>query len=278
MFTSVLLHLQGSQHSQAVIETGVRLARRHAARVRGVSVTDTRQIQALTGACESAACTVTEQHRLTRIEHGHSAARAELSHACLAANLNFDVRRLSGDPFELLPQESRFHDLVVAYLPDEHDKPSFAEDATAWTARELVDLSLCGVQPLLVVRRQSQPLQRVLLVYDGTPAAGRAIRSYVGQGLAPEADHRLLAVGESEHAAREALHNMNDYFQRRRIALETGWICGSPRKVLAPYAQKWNADLIVLGATRTNALVRRVFGETAQNALRRLPAALYLAT
>jgi nucleotide-binding universal stress UspA family protein len=48
--------------------------------------------------------------------------------------------------------------------------------------------------------------------------------------------------------------------------------------VLAPYAQKWNADLIVLGATRTNALVRRVFGETAQNALRRLPVALYVAT
>src|SRR5690606_14475626 len=105
MFTSILLHLEGGERAPAVIDAGVRLARRHAARVRGLSLTDTRHFQSLASTCESAAGAVTEHSRLRLAEKRYSIARADLTQACLAANLNFDVRTLSGDPFELLPQE-----------------------------------------------------------------------------------------------------------------------------------------------------------------------------
>lgn len=277
MFTSILLHLEGGERAPAVIDVGVRLARRHAARVRGLSLTDTRYFQSLTSTCETAACAVTEQSRLRLAEKRYSIARADLTQACLAANLNFDVRTLSGDPFELLPQESRFHDLVVAHFAERDDAIAAADDEPRMSERDLVDLALRGVQPLLVVRRRAQPLQRVLLIYDGTPESSRAIRSYVSQGLTPDAEHRLLAIGESERTARDALHQMTEYFQRRGTPLETGWICGRPRKVLVPYAEKWNADFLVMGVTRANPLLRRLLGETAQDALRRLSSALYLA-
>jgi nucleotide-binding universal stress UspA family protein len=245
--------------------------------VRGLSLTDTRYVRSLTADCEAAACLVTEQSRLRLAEKRYSTARKVLSQACLAADLNFDVRTLSGDPFELLPQESRFHDLVVAFAADQRDASAVYEDEPALSERELIDLALRGVQPLLVVRRRPQPLERVLLIYDGTPESGRALRSYVSQSLTPDAEHRLLAIGESERSAREALQQMTEYFRRRSVALETGWICGRPRKVLVPYAEKWNADLLVMGVTRTNQLLRRLLGETAQDALRRLSSALYLA-
>ena len=260
-----------------MIDVGVRLARRHAARVRGLSLTDTRYFQSLTSSCEAAACAVTEQSRIHLAEKRYSVARADLTQACLAANLNFDVRAISGDPFELLPQESRFHDLVVAHFPEPDDAIAAADDEPRMSARDFVDLALRGVQPLLVVRRRVQPLERVLLIYDGTPESGRAVRSFVSQGLTPDAEHRLLAIGDSERASRDALHQMAEYFQRRGTTLETGWICGPSRKVLVPYAEKWNADLLVMGATRTNPLLRRLLGETAQDALRRLSSALYLA-
>jgi nucleotide-binding universal stress UspA family protein len=46
---------------------------------------------------------------------------------------------------------------------------------------------------------------------------------------------------------------------------------------LLPYAQHWQADLIVAGNSAKNLLLRRLFGETALTLLRESPLPLYLA-
>lgn len=46
---------------------------------------------------------------------------------------------------------------------------------------------------------------------------------------------------------------------------------------LLPYADRWQADLIVAGNSAENMLLRRIFGETALSLLRNSPLPLYLA-
>jgi nucleotide-binding universal stress UspA family protein len=149
------------------------------------------------------------------------------------------------------------------------------EEDVGLSGVELIDLLARGVQPMLIVRRKRHSLSRVLLVYDGSPAAGRAIRSALSQSLYPKAEYRLLAVGPSEVQARESLAEMTDYCSAYRIDLETGCVCGSLRRVLIPYARKWQADLLVMGVTRGNRVLRSVFGEVAQDVLNKSPCALY---
>jgi nucleotide-binding universal stress UspA family protein len=114
------------------------------------------------------------------------------------------------------------------------------------------------------------------LVSDGTNASARAIREFLRQNLFPESELRLLAIGSTEQRARNMLREMVDYCRGRQVSLESGWICGSPRRVIIPYAHKWGADLVVLGVTRKSPLVRRLFGDPAQRVLEETNLALYV--
>lgn len=271
---SILLHLEGPQRSRNVISLGVELARRAEARVRDVAMIDTRRIQALTVECETAAYVVAEQGRLQTAKKQRESTRAELAHACLDAGLNFDVRLFSGDPLGLLESEAQFHDLVITAFPA-HRSSEDERLGQNLAADELIAALQRGVQPLLVVRRTEEPISRTLLVYDGTAAASRTIRSYLASNLFPEADHRLLVVGNDAGQAQELMREMAQCCRSYRVDVETGWLVGSMRRVLLPYAEKWSAELIVLGMQRGNPMLRRLFGDTARRVLLRSPCALF---
>ena len=273
MLNSVLLHLEGMAQAAAVIRLGVSLAAPAEARVRGLTLLDTRHIDS-TLQCEAAVYTVAEQTRLTTVQRRQEEVRAALSRACLDAALNFDVRKAEGDPLLVLPQEARFHDLVVTALADGPPGLADSEGLTLYDALALLER---GVQPLLIVHPDQCVPQRVLLVYDGTESSGRAIRSFLNLIHLSEAEHRLLAIGRTESQARASLREMADYCLSRRRSLETGCLTGRPRRVLLPYAEKWQADLVVLGS-RGNRLWQRLCGNAATDVWRRLPCGLFIAT
>ena len=114
MLHSILLNLDGSSRARGVIEAGLRLAEAHQARLRGVTLVDTRRIRQLTATCESAAHVLEEQNRMHQAGSHQGLARADLSQACLAAGLNFDVRFMTGDPLVAIPSEARFHGIFLA--------------------------------------------------------------------------------------------------------------------------------------------------------------------
>ena len=272
MVNSLLLHWSGTPYATSVIDLGVNLARRCAARVRGVTMLDTRRLTSLASTCESAAHAASEFHRLHQIEKEQGKIRSDLSQACVMADIDFDLRRVRGNPMEVLPVEAQFHDLVVTALPvAEHEQEQGGLQPSDW-----IDLLHLGVQPLLVIRVENQPLQRVLLVYDGTPASGKAVRTFLQQNLLPDADLRLLAVGQNPTQAQHFLQEMLDYCRTRKQSLEAGSLTGSVRKLLIPYAYKWQADLVVMGASRRSKPLRRMLGETAQDVLQKTPFALYV--
>jgi nucleotide-binding universal stress UspA family protein len=277
MLKSVLLYLESAEQAAPVIEFGVSLARQTEARVRGLTLVDTRRFEESQD-CESAAFVSLAHTRHAYTECVHEGARAELSRACLAARLNFDVRRLAGNPLDVLPAESRFHDLVIA-SPEYIDRR--LPPAAAPTSLSLADtLQLLGrgVEPLLILPRAGRPIERVLLVYDGSEAAGRAIRSYFTLGVLRSATHRLLAIGATELEARSSLAEMADYSASHCPALETGAATGKLRRVVTPYAKKWEADLLVVGLNRETGWLQRMLGRSSLELAEQLNCALFART
>lgn len=272
MLNSVLLHLEDAEQSARVIRMGVELAGRTEARVRGVTLMDTRSSDAAQQ-CETAVYAALELDRQTKSASRHQAARLSLSQACVHAGLNFDVRRYAGDPLEVLPREAKFHDLMITSVGLESE-PSFDRLSRG----DLAELLYRGAQPLLLVHPKQQPIQRVLLAYDGSEASGRAIRSYLNLEAWPNAAVRLLATGDDDSSARAALHEMADYCAVRCGHVETGCLRGKMRRILLPYAKKWQADLIVLGFPRSYPLVRRMAGAAAIRLADKLHCGLFAAT
>jgi nucleotide-binding universal stress UspA family protein len=75
-----------------------------------------------------------------------------------------------------------------------------------------------------------------------------------------------------------SLCEMGEYCLARRTHLETGCVCGSVRKVLLPYARKWQADLIVMGVQPGNRLLRWILGSTALQLMKKLRCGVYAAS
>lgn len=274
MLNSVLLHLDGASQAKSVIRLGVSVAQESQARVRGLTLVDTRRVEAAY-CCESAATAVMEQSRQTCAETQNGAVRFHLSRACLEAGLDFDVRRTAGDPLKVLPHEARFHDLTVTSVTPKASRKPIDTD---FSLRDLASLLKSGVQPMLVAHPDQRPITRILMAYDGSDAAGRAIRSFLGLNIFSEADHRLLAIGDTEQAARSALREVADYCLVRRQSLETGCACGRPRRVLLPYAKKWQADLLVLGVAPRNRISEWFLQSPALSMYSKLRCSLYVAS
>lgn len=274
MLTSMLLLMEGAEQAGPVIRTGVSLARHAEARIRGLTLVDTRDKQHPQD-CEAAVYLTTASTRQALAERLHEGARAELSKACLEARLNFDVRRLAGNPLEVLPQEARFHDLVVTSLGPT-DKRLPADATMRLSMNDLIALLQRGVQPLLVLPPEQEVIERVLLVYDGSEAAGRTIRSYLNLRVLRDVECRLLAIGPNESSAQSSMMEMADYCRAFCPNLEMGFSVGRPRRVLVPYAAKWEADLLVLGVSRSYRLLHRLMGRVSLDLLSDVKCGLFV--
>jgi nucleotide-binding universal stress UspA family protein len=271
MLNSVLLHLEGAAQAEAIIRLGISAAIPVKARVRGLTLVDTREMESALS-CEAAVYAFAEQSRRAGTERQHDALHGILSQACLQAGLNFDVRRTSGDPLRVLPQEARFHDLLMTSVSRDSEEPG------GLSPHDMITLLERGAQPLLAVHANQHAFNRVLLAYDGSEASGRAIRSFLSLGILPQAEHRLVAIDRDDSQSLASLREMADYCLARRPSLETGRISGRTRRVLLPYAEKWQADLIVLGVSRGNRLWQWLLGNAALDVWRKLSSALYITT
>jgi nucleotide-binding universal stress UspA family protein len=271
---SILLHLQGGVRGLWVIDLALTLARRHAARLRGVTIADTRRMESIAANAESALSIVSEQTRMHVTRKVQESAHTDFSQACLAAGVDFDVRRMTGNVRDLLLSEAQLHDLLIA--------PCVALEAgdhseLAIAPRDLVNLLRAAPVPVLIPRGPIKAASRVLMVYDGTAESSRLIRSFVKSPLYVGGTHRLLAVGKTEREAQHALRGVADYCRAAGMDCELGWAVGNLRSVVLPFARKWEADLVVLGTVRGSPLVRRILGDVAEDVLTETPCGLYMA-
>lgn len=280
MVHGILVLLDGRCETQPIITSSAMLARRHGAGIRALTIADTRRAVSLASSCEGAVFSVVEQEQLEKLETLQTAAQTSFAQMCLQAGVNFDVRRLSGDPFAVLPREARYQDLVIAGWRQPFPDWRADEGQGILNPHSLIDLVADGVHPLLIARETPLLQPRVLLVNDGTPASGRILRTFLKQKLWPDASLRLLAVASEENEARGILRESTDLLAHFEGGLqqncESGFVCGPLRKVLTPYIEKWGADLVVLGIQRGPGLLRRVLGSAAVDVLRGTGCALYL--
>ena len=246
----ILVHLSGGGASEPLIEFAVQLAGLCEARLRGLTVVDTSELEKLVTVCESAAYAVSEHERLEAEELRQIQVRLGFSRACLDVGLDFDVRRRRGCMFDVLREEAKFHDLSLMSVPTREHRRRGDPGGP-----EALKLILAGVSPLLVLRGVGELPQRILLVQDGSPASCRTLRTFLSQGLFPEASFRLLSVGPTVAAAKQTLREHVASLVGRLSDVETGFVVGKTPHVVPEYATQWEADLVVVGAQRKPPLI-----------------------
>lgn len=270
MLKSVLLHLDGSWGSCCVMELGANVAQSHGARVRGLSILDTREMNEMASS-GAVACAASEAGKLVVAELRQTVCHQTFERFYQQTDLDCASRGTQGNPLDVLVREAHFHDLLIT------SHPAMNLNADGFLQpREQLELTERTGHPHYISRGENVAPERALLVYDGTEASARAIRAFLTQDPLPAAHCRLLGVDTVASPGDRRLKAMTEYCQARRSEMEVGCLRGSSRRVLIPYAKKWEADLVVLGITRPSRLFGRFFGQSALDLLYRSSHDLYL--
>lgn len=273
MMKRILVGLGGTEYTTAAINYAVALAIQYKATLTGISVIDERRLTSV-GPVPIGGGTYARELAEKRLQQAKERTEQSIqlfTESCNSASVPFHVRREVGEPFALMIDLARYHDLMVFGLrslfecdivPDPHDV--------------LVRLVQSGVRPLLAVSKGFESIKKVLISYSGSMESAKAMKRFVEMNLWPDAKLRIVTFDQPADIGQQLLHDAADYCEAHGYDVDSEHVPGSPKQQLLPYADKWGADLIVVGNSAKNLLIRRIFGETALHAIQNADRPLFL--
>lgn len=274
MIKRILVGLGGTEYAVTATNYALALAMEHDAELTGVSVLDEVRLTA-TGPAPIGAGHYAHrlaEHRLIKGQELAEWSVKQFEEACQAAGVRHRVLREIGEPFALMIDEARYHDLMVFGL-----RSLFEFDLVPDPQDALVRMVQAGVRPLLAVSQGFHPIKKILIAYSGSMESAITMKQFVQMRLWPRSEIRIVSFEDGGRDARRLVAEAAQYCQSHQLAVETDCVNGSPRELLLPYAQSWGADLTVIGNSAKNLLLRRIFGETALHAIRNADRPLFLA-
>ena len=272
----ILVGLGTSRTALSVTEHAIEIAKPQAAELVGMAITDPIRLE-WTGprpmgvGVEEA----TADLRRSRFERAHAdivAAGETFSTQCRVAGVPHRINEETGDPFAVAEDLVRYQYMCVFGLRGLFEHGVVPEPVDA-----IERLISSGVRPILAVAEEYRPIRRVLVAYSGSIESAKTFKHFVQSGLFADAEVRIVHFGSDKVAGQRRLERSAAYFLSHGRTAGTDQCQGEPTRELIPYAQAWNADLIVAGNSSKNILLRRLFGDTALELLRVSPLPLYLA-
>lgn len=274
MIKRLLVGLGGTRYTQTAVRYAVELAQKFDAAVTGVTVLDLTRIEAVgsvpLGAGEAAR--ELREYRLEVTRRNIEEDIAEFIRACREASVVYHVHQEVGDPFDAFIDCARYHDLMIFGL-----RGIFEYDVVPDPPETLARLVRSGVRPLLAVSDCYRAIRRVLICYSGSMESAKTMKRFVELRLWPEAEVRIVTFDRPEGEAQELLADAAAYCRAHGFEAQTEYVPDSPRHRLLPYAQQWNADLLVVGNSARSLLLQRVLGETALEVMHHADRPLFLA-
>lgn len=285
MLRSILIVLDGSESSTTASLVALQLASKHGAHVEGLGIVNSAWIQRpeplpIGGMAIKAALDLsrlgTARERVDRVLQEF---KAQVTEAGISSH---DVGAAEGNPLQLVAREATAHDLVVVGRKSIFDVEG-----------ELYDLPLCverivreEPRPILLVPSEpsesgmAENMRPVLVAFDGSTAASRALHMFALLGLARDRAVHVVTVADESDAASETAGRACDLLARhgaaqvRAIGLGDRE-AGTPSETILGLAKSVGAEMIVMGAYGHRG-IREIFGSTTRKVLNACPTVLFL--
>ena len=277
MIKRVLLGIGGTPFTKVAIKRAVELCRLHEAQLTAVTVLDQQRLGRLgpVPAGAGAAAVELREHRIAVTRERIEEAVESLKSACQDADVRVIIHREEGKPLQRMTEYARYHDLSVFGLRSmfEYDVLGSADVKPEQVLSRMVT---GGVRPIVAVSERFRAIRRVLIAYGGSLRAAEAMKQFVRLQPWPEVSIRLLACNDDAGEADRLLSSAQIYCQQHGYEPQLNHRPGSPGNEILDEAAAWDADLIVLGISRSNLLSQMVFGSTALHVIRNADRPLFL--
>lgn len=273
MIKRILVCLGGTPYTPVAIERAIKLAKRFEAEITGVSVIDVSRLSNLRAVGgKRTADELDHRIYLTRERIMEAIGRFETD--CTAEGIKYRVRQEdSEDPFDLMISLARYHDLMIFGLRSLFEYGISPEEPKDTLAR----LISAGVRPMIAVSDKFRPIHKVLIAYSGSMESAKTMKRFIQLRLWPDAELKIVTFQSSEEKARQLLHDASGYCRIHGFYVsDIEHSPGSPKDLLIPMATLWQADMIVLGNSARNLLLKQILGETVLNIIRNADRPLFL--
>ena len=285
MLRSILVALDGSGSSVRASQVALQIASRHGAHIEGLGIIGSEGIQRpapvpIGGISTKAALDMsrldTARERVDRLVQDFKAQAAN------EGVPSYKVRAVEGSPLQLVANEATAHDLVA-----------LGRNSLFDIEGELYDLPVCVER---IVREEARPILMVpseangsgaaiadgplLVAFDGSPAASRALHMFALLGLAQGRMVHVVTVGDASDSATDTARRACKLLDRhgtagsRPIGLGDRE-AGTPSETILGLAKTIGAGMIVMGAYGHRG-IREIFGSTTREILNACPTVLFL--
>ena len=275
MLKSILVGLDGSPSSGAAVELGIQWAKQFNALLVGLGIVD--EVTIRTPEAEPIGGGYYKQER---DEEMVKEARREIAQLldkfasrCAEANVSFNLLQDSGLPYEEILRDSQRYDLVL-FGHETHfhfgtvDRP----DETLWNVLKR------GPRPVVIAPHKLVPGSSVVVAYNGSPQADRALQAFQASGLALDEEVCVLSADDDpEEAARQAERAVEflRLHQIKAVRHALGPVDSRSRSILEEVRQR-SARLLVMGAYGHCTVREFLLGSITKAVLKESPVPVFL--
>lgn len=186
---------------------------------------------------------------------------------CASRGISCSMEIKTGIPGEVIGRAAVAHDLVVVSRTGYNRIVNPNEGVDALVAPVI----RASVRPVLVAGakfREEDEIRSVLIAYDGSSHASRALKVAGELASRPGVTCTLVNVAPNEDAGRETLEPAEAYLFHHGISPKTKIVVSSkPSDVICEMAESSGVDVLVMGAYGHSPIREVLFGSTTERVL-----------
>ncbi|WP_165806714.1 universal stress protein [Chitinophaga parva] len=204
------------------------------------------------------------------------AAARQFQLACEKAGIQFSIHRDKGIAFIDLKRETMFSDLLL--INESETFSRYQQESPTTFMQDLLAEAHC---PVLVVPGSYKPVERIVLLYDGSPSSIHAIKMFsylLGDSMDVAVEVFTVKEHHADNTRLPDSNLMRDYIKGHLPKAAYTVVKGDEKEqILMHLREHARNDLVVLGAYRRSDLSRMFKVSVADILMRELDIPLFIA-
>jgi nucleotide-binding universal stress UspA family protein len=165
-----------------------------------------------------------------------------------------------GLPGDVLARAAKSHDCLFL------GERGVADVEKKGLGKEVLNVARHCPRPVLVAEK-FHAFSKVLIAYDGSAEAAKALRVAVDLGGRGGYEFHLLTVSEPQRAGETTLEEARAYLSAHGVKSQYHLIEGEPSDLIIAKAKEFDCGMVLMGAFGHRTLHKLVFGSTAERIL-----------
>jgi nucleotide-binding universal stress UspA family protein len=282
MLGSVLIGLDTAKHADTLVELGIRWAKPTGATLVGLGVVDEPGIRAIEPAFPVGGTPDVDpvihrgyEARMADVRRKVEQLLEQFAARCLEAGAKHEVVTAVGSPHEMIEGEAQAADLVLLSRGGQFRFTATGDEGDETLTKVLKD----AARPIVVVPATPAPAGAIVIAYDGSLQAARALAAFEATGLAGTGQvHVVCVVETSTYDATHHVERARRFLGRHGIEAKPHILepSGPPARQILERVGTLGAGLLVMGAYGRPVLREFFLGSVTRTVLGECPVPMFL--